>query len=307
MTSRLPPFSSVLKSRDVEDPVNLWLHRPLAYAIVAALYQTPVTPNQITLASMIIGIAAGVCWLVGGPWLVILGGALLWASSILDGADGILARAKQIQSDVGRALDGTADAVVAAVTVFAAFVHIWREHQQLLHLPLMFIALTTAVVQIYLYDYYKEIYLRATTPGRSAGRETPETVALRRDRCDFAVTRFALNSHLTILTAQLRLARLTNPTSLGLDPSPVTAASARLFRRYNYMPMQLWALISLCPHTYLIALAAIFQRLDLYLWFRVFGGNAIFLVALVWQKLATARTIGALEALSRREEARSRR
>ena len=39
----LPPFASVLKSKEVEDPVNLWLHRPLAYAFVAAVYRTPVT------------------------------------------------------------------------------------------------------------------------------------------------------------------------------------------------------------------------------------------------------------------------
>ena len=39
-TPALPPFASVLKSREVEDPVNLWLHRPIAYALVAAIYRT---------------------------------------------------------------------------------------------------------------------------------------------------------------------------------------------------------------------------------------------------------------------------
>ena len=106
--AKLPPYSTVIKARDVEDPVNVWLHRPLAYAFVALVYRTPLTPNQVTLLAMIFGLAAGSLWLVGSPTLMLVGGVLLWTSSILDGADGILARAKQMQSELGRALAGRA-------------------------------------------------------------------------------------------------------------------------------------------------------------------------------------------------------
>ena len=47
---------------------------------------------------------------------MVWGGALLWISAIMDGADGILARAKNMQSAFGRALDGTADMVVGLST-----------------------------------------------------------------------------------------------------------------------------------------------------------------------------------------------
>ena len=58
-THLLPPFSSVLKSREVEDPVNLWLHRPLAYGFVAATFRTPITPNMITVLAVVVGMTAG--------------------------------------------------------------------------------------------------------------------------------------------------------------------------------------------------------------------------------------------------------
>jgi phosphatidylglycerophosphate synthase len=295
MAAELPPFASVLKSRDVEDPVNLWLHRPVAYGVVALLYRTPVTPNVITLVAMLVGVSAAICWFLGTPTLLVTGGVLLWASSILDGADGILARVKQLQSDVGRALDGTADAVVAAFTVAGGFYQIWIADREVLHLTLMPIALITAVVQIYLYDYYKETYMRATTPGPKNRRETPEAVAERLDRArsegrSFAV-RFALITHIQILQAQRRLIRLTNSASEEVDGLPNTEASITLYRRHNYGPMQLWTLISLCPHTYLMALSAILQRLDLYLWYRVVGGNLIFIAALIWQHQATLRVL----------------
>src|SRR5688572_21444849 len=125
---RLPPLRSVLKSRDVEDPINLWFNRPLAYAFVALVYRTPITPNQVTLLSIGVGVAAAACWWQGGEPLMLWGGILLWTSAILDGADGILARAKQSFSELGRALDGSADLIVAALVAVAAGRHLWVQH-----------------------------------------------------------------------------------------------------------------------------------------------------------------------------------
>jgi hypothetical protein len=61
--------------------------------------------------------------------------------------------------------------------------------------------------------------------------------------------------------------------------------------------MRLWALVSLAPHSYLMAICAMFNRLDIYLFIRVFLMNGIFLVALIWQRHATRRTIQELSAV----------
>ena len=54
------------------------------------------------------------------------------------------------------------------------------------------------------------------------------------------------------------------------------------------------ALVSLAPHTYLMAICAMADRLDVYLYIRVFLMNGIFLVAAVWQRQATCRTVDEL-------------
>jgi hypothetical protein len=59
--------------------------------------------------------------------------------------------------------------------------------------------------------------------------------------------------------------------------------------------MRLWALVSLAPHSYLMAICAMLNRLDVYLFIRVFLMNGIFLVALIWQRHATSKTIEELE------------
>jgi len=293
-TIRLPAFADVIKGRDVEDPVNLWVHRPLAYLFVALTLRTPLTPNQITLLAMFSGIGASLLWLQGDPLMVPLGGFMLWASAILDGADGIMARAKHMHSDLGRALDGSADMIVALFTVAAGMWHIWRSQQDFLQLAVMPVALITAVIQIWLYDYFKECYQNSTNPswdGLSFGR--PEAAAkMKKAEAENAplLTRLAWNSMLGMLGHQHRFVKLVNGQAIreGLRFKS-NEETARLYRKYNYWPMQLWSLVSLCPHTYVIAICAIFNRLELYLWYRVFVGNGIWLAAVILQRRATRR------------------
>jgi phosphatidylglycerophosphate synthase len=295
----LPPFESVLKSREVEDPVNLWVHRPLAYAFVALIYRTPITPNQVTFLSLVAGVAAAVCFVLGTPNAMVLGGCLLWSSAILDGADGILARAKRMFSDVGRAIDGVTDALVAALTVFAGFYHVWVQFHSPLHLALMPIALGGSIVQIYLYDFYKEAYLQHTNPAWNGVAERVEDVKLRLEQLRIEgapwYARFSTLLHVGVLENQMRVVSLTNPDGLRAHLSfPVIDKSIEIYRRNNAGLMQLWAAISLAPHCYGMAICAMFDRQDIYLWLRFALANLLMVLALIWQRRATRRVLAEL-------------
>jgi len=61
--------------------------------------------------------------------------------------------------------------------------------------------------------------------------------------------------------------------------------------------MRLWALISLSPHSYLLAICAMADRIDINFWFRLVGMNAIWFTVLVWQRRATTRTMAELSEL----------
>ena len=291
----LPPFETVLKSRDVEDPVNLWVHRPLAYAFVALIYRTSITPNQITFLALIVGLVAGVLFLVGTPTAMVVGGICLWSSAILDGADGILARAKRMFSDVGRAIDGVADAVVAVLTVFPAFYHLWVTQHQVLQLWLMPIAIGTTLFHVYLFDFYKEAFLQHTKLSWDGQPERLSIIEarierLRREHAPW-YARLTTQMYLGLVQNQIRAVAALNPLALRHHLTfPVSEDSVRVYRKYNRGPMQLWALVSTAPHSYLMSLCAIFDRLDIYLWLRVFGANGVFILACLWQRVATKRT-----------------
>jgi hypothetical protein len=298
---RLPPFGSLLKSREVEDPINLWFNRPLAYAFVALVYRTPITPNQVTLLSIAVGAVAAACWWHGTPLAMLWGGILLWASAILDGADGILARAKQMFSDLGRALDGSADLVVALLTAAAAIKHMWQQQPSLWLVVMVVPVIAITWLQIHLYDFYKESFLLRTrldwngVPERIADVEQRIAV-LERERAPWAY-RKAMHLYLSLIVGQTRVVQLTDPAGSREQSSfRVTPQSVAEYREFNLGPLRLWTALSLAPHSYLFAISAMFDRVDLYLAFRLVVGSVLFGVVLLWQRHASARTLAALAA-----------
>lgn len=305
---KLPPFRTLLKSRDVEDPVNIWLHRPLAYAFVALVFPTPMTPNMITFTAIVAGVASGACFIVGTPAAMIAGGLLLWASAILDGADGILARAKNLQSEFGRAIDGAADSIVAICTVLPAFYHVWVEADRdstVLWLAAPAIILT--LPHLAFYDFYKESYLRMTRPERGGEGEDLAKVEARMASAGKdgtppvgGVAKLAVTQGLLpLLRSQVQWVTLTNRIALGeLRTAKPTPEMAEAYKQHNWWPMQLWTVVSLCPHSYLMAMCAMANRLDVYLWVRLVGMNVMFVIAVLAQRHASARTLEAWRGLA---------
>ncbi|MEY4510913.1 MAG: hypothetical protein RLZZ450_3035 [Pseudomonadota bacterium] len=297
----LPPFAQLLKSKDVEDPINLWVHRPLAYAFCKLIYRTPVTPNQVTLLAICLGLAAAACWVEGSRSAMICGGALLWISAIMDGADGILARAKNMQSAFGRALDGTADMLVGLSTAAACLWHLYATGADWQFLLLGLIAIGTTGFHLNLYDFYKELHLRLTRLDRGGEGDDAERAEQLRQKAEHDhapwYTRLSMTFYADYNRFQERLLKTTNPLALRLMRGVARSThSAELYRDVNRRPMRFWMAVSLAPHSYLFAIFGMFDRLDLYLWLRLTLMNVLALTALALQRKATHETVDAYRA-----------
>src|SRR3984957_1207672 len=94
-------------ARHVERPISLQISRRLA--------GTAITPNQMSLISIALGICGGPFFLSSRPLMQTIGALLFLAHSILDGCDGELARLKFQQSRWGGVLDFWGDNVVHTV------------------------------------------------------------------------------------------------------------------------------------------------------------------------------------------------
>jgi hypothetical protein len=106
---------------------NVYVMRPLASVVVAAVAETRVTPNQVTLAALgVMAVAAVALPLLpsyaGG--LVAIG--ILEASYCLDCADGMLARYKKLASKTGHLFDFFTDETKAILVVGGLATRAWR-------------------------------------------------------------------------------------------------------------------------------------------------------------------------------------
>ncbi|MDR1781153.1 MAG: CDP-alcohol phosphatidyltransferase family protein [Tannerella sp.] len=99
-------MTSTLKSQDTEEFIDLHFYRPMGYRWALLFARLGVHPNTVTIASMFIGIAAGVCFSFTNIWINIVGMALLVWANTYDSADGQLARMTKRTSAFGRILDG---------------------------------------------------------------------------------------------------------------------------------------------------------------------------------------------------------
>lgn len=101
-----PDIISTLKSLDTEEFIDIHFYRPIGYRWALFFNKFDVSPNSITIASIFIGIAAGICFYYQNLIINVVGMVLLiWANSY-DSADGQLARMTGKKTPLGRILDG---------------------------------------------------------------------------------------------------------------------------------------------------------------------------------------------------------
>jgi hypothetical protein len=301
-------FRAMLKPLDVEELVDLVVHRPLAWAITRAAYPTPVTPDQITWASMFVGIAAGAAtWAslrLGAPYMA-LAGALFILSAVLDCSDGQLARLRGTSSPFGRMLDGAVDAVVQCAVVPAVIVHVYFRavpSNALAWLALSFVAVVTGLAHTVLYDHYKNVYLCQTEAHYHEG-DDPETLdAVRATR---RAQGFSLSDWMRFEIAAPYLARQ-RALFAWIDPRlpsrfrdmpGYTPARAERYRVLNRGLMRAWTFYGIGTHIFGLGVAMMFDAVAHYVVLRAVLFNLGLFVLVPVQRRAT-RAYFAQEAAS---------
>lgn len=157
-------YKQSLKSLDTEENIDLMFYRPIGYFWAVLAYRLGITPNGITIASIFIGIGAGVCFFFNNFWWNLLGVGLLVLANSFDSADGQLARITHQYSRLGRILDGLCGdiwftAIYAAICLRENFSGGFFSH----HLwAIWVLAAVTAVfhgIQAAMADYYRQFHL----------------------------------------------------------------------------------------------------------------------------------------------------
>lgn len=159
-----PSYKDSLKSMDTEETFDLIFYRPIGYGWALLAKKLGITPNAITIASIFLGVAAGVAFYYDNIWINIAGVILLvWADSF-DSADGQLARMTKQYSRLGRILDGLSGDIWFAAIYIAICLreNVTSEFFSAHHWVIWVVAVVTGVchaTQAAMADYYRQFHL----------------------------------------------------------------------------------------------------------------------------------------------------
>ncbi len=144
---------SVRKSTD--GPIARYINRPISTVISRLLVRTRVTPNQISISTLGISLLAAGIAAVGGYTTFLVGGILFQLASILDGADGEVAKLTFRTSRRGEWIDTACDQASYVVFLIGLLIGVYRSpvpdiYFRLGVLGLVSASLSMASISIYL-------------------------------------------------------------------------------------------------------------------------------------------------------------
>lgn len=156
------------KSDDISDYVDRFFHDPVGLFFSNIFIKLGVSPNAISILSVLFGVAGGILFYPRDIRLNILGILLHTFSAVLDSSDGQVARLTGNTSQLGRVLDGLTDGVNFAAVYLALGFRMMGEvipfsggklWGGLIWLPVLFCGIISHASQARLADYIRTVHL----------------------------------------------------------------------------------------------------------------------------------------------------
>ena len=105
-----------------ETVIHSYITRPLSLEIIRLIWNTPITPNHITIFRLLLNIIAIYLFLKANFFNILIGFILFQVNELLDSVDGMLARLKNIKSGFGVWMEQVFDSILSDGTGFFGFV-----------------------------------------------------------------------------------------------------------------------------------------------------------------------------------------
>ncbi len=173
------PDRPEVKGPVVEEWLDLRFFRPVGARVARWALPRRISPDQLTLACLVIGLLGGHLLWYQPAWVNWLGCALLFLSDVFDSADGQLARMRGTSTRLGRVLDGLSDSLrfINVYVTLAARAMAGGAGWEVVALAL--VALLLHSLQASAADFIRQAYLRLGA-GRASELDLPEAIALPR-------------------------------------------------------------------------------------------------------------------------------
>ena len=134
--------------------IDRYIIRKISRFITGLLIKTPVTPNQVTIISLILGIFSAAFFSHGAHTYTIIAGVFYFVSTVFDQCDGEVARFKHMTSDFGKTFDIIVDSIVNATITIGVTIAIYKTNGSSLTIIAGLLAMTGIVISLLLTTYF---------------------------------------------------------------------------------------------------------------------------------------------------------
>lgn len=276
-------FKQSLKTVDSEEILDLIIFRPVSFVLVKLIYNTNITPNQISIVALMFGILAGVLYGFGTYDFFLLGSASFFICNTLDCMDGQLARLKKNGTKIGRVIDGFIDYITSISVFLGIGVAMTMITGDALYSWVLTIAAgISKALQNMFFDHYRNMYLENVYHKVSSLDEEIIEYSEEKERLKNIKGKYLEKFLISVYLAYCNFQRnSTKHVEINLSPEE--------YKKKNKLLLRCWSWLGSTTHMILLIIFSIMNRIDLYLIVTVSLGNLIFIILLVWQKSVLKR------------------
>jgi len=269
-------YTQSLKYPGAEEIVDLAIYRPAGFVFVKCIYKFPVTPNQVSFLSMIVGLFAGWQFAIGSNGRLILGGLLLAVSIVLDCADGQIARLKNNGTALGRIIDGVADYVVGVAVFIGIGIGLSRFANELW--TVVILTGVSSALHAILFDRYQSVFIsiikgETNSLIQEIEKFSSQLHAMKRER--------KFSPKIILTTIYLNYLSLQQKSEIKVENIRHDAES---YRKEHARMIRLWSFLGPSTNRTLLILCAFLGRIDWFCWGVLVVGNCWLAVCIFLQK-----------------------
>lgn len=273
----LSEYKSTIKGFYVEEIMDLVFYRPISFFLVKLCYPYPITPNQLSVLAMSLGLAAGLLFALGSYESFIIGGLLFAVANVIDCSDGMLARLKKNGTLTGRIVDGVVDYVVSISLYVGLAVGLQNAIEldliELRFSPFLLCAIAGAsnIISSGVTDHFRNRYLTYV-----CGKEVLPQVELQSFRREMKKLKKQKGRYLDKFMVWVYI--VYTQSQLGHDPKPVVRYDAEEYKKYNRWLLLLWNLIGPTTHISVLVVSAILFRPMIFFVYGILFANTWILI-----------------------------
>lgn len=288
---------STYKSKDTEELLDRFFFRPFGYGIAVISEKVKLTPNMLTIFSIILGVIAGHLYYYDSLFINVTGILIYIFADVLDSADGQLARLTGKISKTGRVFDGVATNLISISIYFHLCLRAMNHDFGWYIFIIGAIAGASHVIQAAAADLYRHAYLYVVCGKEKSELDTSKNILEQYNNLPWKgnfIDKLFLKFYWDYTRRQefvsgdfLNLIKLIN-SKYEVIPDRVREEYRSLFRKMN----KYYNFLTVNSRTVAVAAAVLLNIPVLYFLFEIFILNSVLIYVWMAQKSKSKKLYG---------------